>query len=55
MSDIFILYVAFSYLFMAGVSWSDIYGDKVRRAVHVVLAPFLFPFVLGVIFVEDNQ
>lgn len=55
MSDVFILYIAFSYLFMFGVALSDVYGDKVLRVARAVLAPVLFPFMLGFIFVENNQ
>ena len=55
MSDVFILYVAFSYLYMAGTALGNISGDRLGKFVSVGFSPVLFPFVLGIIFVENNQ
>ena len=53
MSDIFILYVAFSYLYMLGAVNKELFSIKSGRTlqafVTLILAPVILPIVIGII------
>ena len=53
MSDIFILYVAFSYLFMLGAVSTELFSIKSGRTllafISLILAPIMMPLVVGII------
>ena len=53
MSDIFILYVAFSYLYMLGAVIEDLTAikseGKFATIVALLLAPIMMPMVLGIL------
>jgi hypothetical protein len=56
MSDIFILYIAFSYLFVLGLifaTWTDVGSNAVLGAVGCLIsAPISMPMLLGVTLIK---
>ena len=56
MSDVFILYIAFSYLFVFGLifaTWTDVGSNAVLGAVGCLIsAPISMPMLLGVTLIK---